>query len=96
MKFLKVALVISLALGLTWAANQIVPSAGVVAVALAADTAVEKTSASDPVLEAPGQEEVDAQLERIDKALSNTEDLKDFVPSEPLSADVAIEFPSDI
>jgi len=88
MNFLKVALVISLGLGVTWAADRIAPARGagiVVAQADDADTAAEDAA-------------VDEQLERIQKTLDggNSDELKDFVPTEPLSADIAIEFPSDI
>ena len=49
--------------------------------------------------EAKSQEEIDRELEKelakIQEAYEE-ESLEEFVPSEPLSADVAVSFPSDI
>ena len=49
--------------------------------------------------ETKSQEEIDRELEKelakIQEAYE-TESLEEFVPSEPLSADVAVSFPSDI
>ncbi len=75
MDFLKVVLVVSLGLGVTWAADQVVP-----------------------VTDSAEQAEVEKQLQDIQDTLGQDDpgELKDFVPSEPLSADIAIEFPSDI
>jgi len=83
MDLLKVMLVISLGLGVTWAADQVAPSAIVVAQADGGEV-------SDA--------DVDRQLEKARQSLEGEDDeeLKDFVPSEPLSADIAVEFPSDI
>lgn len=75
MEFLKVALVVSLGLGVTWAADQVVP-----------------------VIGSAEQAEIEKQLREIQETLGEDDvgELKDFIPSEPLSADLAIEFPSDI
>ena len=49
--------------------------------------------------ETKSQEEIDRELEKelakIQEAYDE-ESLEEFVPSEPLSADVAVSFPSDI
>ena len=49
--------------------------------------------------ETKSQEEIDRELEKeltkIQEAYEE-ESLEEFVPSEPLSADVAVSFPSDI
>jgi len=85
MDFLKTALIISLGLGLTWTADQ------VTGIAFAQDpVAGTESSMTD--------REVDEQLREAQEALDgdDSDELKDFVPSEPLSADIAIEFPSDI
>ena len=39
---------------------------------------------------------VEAELERIEAALGETDQLKEFVPSKPLAADLPIALPSDI
>jgi len=84
MNFLKTALVVALGLGLTWAAEQVT---GTAAGVFAQDTAEEISDKA-----------VEKQLQEAQQQLNggDADELKDFVPSEPLSADVAIEFPSDI
>jgi len=79
MDALKVLLVVSLGLSVTWAADQVAPAV---------------PAASDPA----DQAEVERKMREIQETLGedDPDELKDFVPSEPLSADVAIEFPSDI
>jgi hypothetical protein len=42
------------------------------------------------------EEEVDAEISRIEKGVSGEDDVKEFVPKKPLSADKAIALPSDI
>jgi hypothetical protein len=42
------------------------------------------------------QEEIDAEMERINQVLDESEDLKEYVPTKPLAADLPIELPSDI
>ena len=42
------------------------------------------------------QEELEAELKRVEEALGDDEVLKEFVPTKPLAADIPIEFPSDI
>jgi len=49
--------------------------------------------------ETKSQEEIDRELEKELAKIQEsyeTESLEEFVPSEPLSADVAVSFPSDI
>ena len=49
--------------------------------------------------ETKSQEEIDRELEKelaIIQEAYEEESLEEFVPSEPLSADVAVSFPSDI
>ena len=53
-------------------------------------------SAEPAVIEELSQEELDAEMERIEQALSDTEELKEFVPSKPLAADLPVSLPSDI
>ena len=61
--------------------------------------AITSSDAQELESEAKSQEEVDRELEKelakIQEAYEE-ESLEEFVPSEPLSADVAVSFPSDI
>ena len=41
-------------------------------------------------------QEIEEELARIQAAFEEDEVLEEFVPSEPLSADIAVSFPSDI
>jgi hypothetical protein len=42
------------------------------------------------------EEEVEAELQRIEEALNDTDELKEFKPSKPLAADLPIALPSDL
>ena len=42
------------------------------------------------------QQGIEEELERIQAAFEEEEVLEEFIPSEPLSADIAVSFPSDI
>ena len=61
--------------------------------------AITSSDAQELESEATSQEEIDRELEKelakIQEAYEE-ESLEEFVPSEPLSADVAVSFPSDI
>jgi len=48
------------------------------------------------VIEELSQEEMDAEMARIEEALGETGELKEFIPSKPLAADLPISLPSDI
>ncbi len=60
---------------------------------------VTSSNAQELESESKSQEEIDRELEKeltkIQEAYEE-ESLEEFVPSEPLSADVAVSFPSDI
>ena len=45
---------------------------------------------------AVSDQEIEEELARIQAAFEEDEVLEEFVPSEPLSADIAVSFPSDI
>ena len=45
---------------------------------------------------AMSEDEVEAELQRIEEALSDGDELKEFVPSKPLAADLPIALPSDL
>ena len=42
------------------------------------------------------EQEIEEELARIQTAFEEDEVLEEFIPSEPLSADIAVSFPSDI
>lgn len=48
------------------------------------------------VSETMTEEQVQAELQRIEEALGETDQLKEFVPSKPLAADLPVDLPSDI
>ena len=92
MNALKTMLIISLGLGSTWAAWQIAPAATsgmLMSVAYAQDVS--------PEIEAgPSAAEIDEQLKQIDAAIAQEGEVKEFKPTEPLSADTAIEMSSEL
>ena len=85
-------LIISLGLGSTWAAWQIAPAATsgmLTSVAYAQDVAPEIDAG-------PSAAEIDEQLKQIDAAIAQEGEVKEFKPTEPLSADTAIEMSSEL
>lgn len=93
MNALKTMLMISLGLGTTWLAWQVAPasSSGMltgVAYAQPAEKDAPATRSTDA--------EIEEQLERIDAALAKEGEVKEFKPSEPLPADMAIEMSSEL
>ena len=96
MQGLKLMLVITLGLGITWAAWQIAPaesSAMLAGVAYAQET---QPPAAQTESTGPTAAEIEAQLARIDEALETQGEVKEFKPSEPLPADMAIEMSSEL
>ncbi len=111
MEFLKFTLVISAGLGLTWAASVVVPVPHVEdtsrVVVAQAETAPNSTEVDDTEispdsedmeveLDEMTQEDIDAELAKIEAALESGEELKEFKPAEPLPADLRLDLPSDI
>ncbi len=111
MEFLKFTLVISAGLGLTWAAGVVVPVPHVEdtsrVVVAQAETAPNSTEVDDTEispdsedmeveLDEMTQEDIDAELAKIEAALESGEELKEFKPAEPLPADLRLDLPSDI
>ena len=47
-------------------------------------------------IEQLSEDEMDAELQRIEEALGEMEELKEFIPSKPIAADLPISWPSDI
>ncbi len=111
MEFLKFTLVISAGLGLTWAAGVVVPVPHVEdtsrVVVAQAETAPDSTEVEDAEvlsdsedvevdLDEMTQEDIDAELAKIEAALESGEELEEFKPAEPLPADLRLDLPSDI
>jgi len=93
MSALKTMLMISLGLGTTWLAWQIAPasSSGMLTGVAYAQGADKEEPATGPT-----DAEIDEQLARIDAALAKEGEVKEFKPSEPLPADMAIEMSSEL
>jgi len=66
-----------------------------IGIAWAADEAPDEPEETE-FSEAMTEEEVEVELQRIEEALGETDELKEFVPSKPLAADLPIDLPSDI
>ncbi len=111
MNILRITLVAVAALGVTWAAEQVVQRAsqGGVPVLTQVETGrsdapgeareQSDTGTSEPeALPELSSEEVAEELARIEAAVAAAEgeELKVFTPSKPLAADLAISLPSDI
>ena len=52
--------------------------------------------AGPTTVEELSQEELDAEMERIEQALGDTDEVKEFIPTKPLAADLPFALPSDI
>ena len=111
MEFLKVALVMVAGLGVTCAIGAVVlaPQAENTSnvVVAQADTSLDsadmkeaKSSADskDVIvdLEEVSQEDIDAELAKLEAALEGGEELEEFKPAESLPADLRLHLPSDI
>lgn len=77
-----------------WVLAIIFLAGGISTLWAADDTVAEQTDATDT--SAMTEEEVEAELRRIEETLSDTDELKEFVPSKPLAADMPIALPSDL
>ena len=97
MNALKTMLVISLGLGSTWAAWQIAPagSSGMLTGVAYAQEA-EQDASQEVEAAGPSDAEIEEQLQRIEEALAQEGEVKEFKPTEPLSADTAIEMSSEL
>jgi hypothetical protein len=83
MKYLKFAILAAAVFSLSLAAQESVT-----------DGATEKEEG--PAIEELSQEELDAEMERVEKALGEVGELKEFIPTKPLAADLPVALPSDI
>ena len=93
MNALKTMLMISLGLGTTWLAWQIAPASSS---GMLSGVAYAQTPAKESSVAGPTDAEIDEQLARIDTALAKEGEMKEFKPSEPLPADMAIEMSSEL
>lgn len=111
MHILRITLIAAAALGVTWAADQVVRRAAQEGVPVLTQVepgssepaaAVEQPAAAEAAAPAAipemSAEEIDDELARIEAAVAGAEDedLEEFTPSKPLAADLAIALPSDI
>ena len=92
MQGLKTMLVIALGLGSTWAAWQIAPAETSGMLVYAQEAPVPEDAAGEGLSDA----EIEEQLARIEEAMDTYGEVKEFRPSEPLPADMAIEMSSDL
>jgi hypothetical protein len=88
---LKLMLVISLGLGTTWVAWQIAPGDSSMMLAYAQEAPLDEAASAGP-----SETEIEEQLARIEAAIDTYGEVKEFRPSEPLPADMAIEMSSDL
>ncbi len=93
MNGLKTMLVMCLGLGVTWAAWQIVPAETSGMISGVAFAQEPDASVTDSELTS---EDIDKQLARIEAAMASEGEVKEFKPSEPLSADMAIDMSSEL
>jgi hypothetical protein len=96
MQGLKLMLVISLGLGSTWAAWQIAPADSSAMLAGVAYAQESQPPAEQGESTGSTAAEIEAQLARIDEALETQGEVREFKPSEPLPADMAIEMSSEL
>ena len=88
-------MVIALGLSVTWLAWQIAPaeSSGMLVVVRFYAQERARTRVLD---EGPTEQEIDEQLARIEAAMAQEGEVKEFKPSQPLPADTAIEMSSEL
>ncbi len=58
--------------------------------------AAQESAEDQAAVEQLSQEELDAEMERMEQALGDTEEPKEFIPTKPLAADLPVALPSDI
>jgi len=96
MNAFKTMLIISLGLGVTWAAWQIAPASTSGMLSGVAYAQAESNGQEVAADEGPTEAEIDEQLARIEAALAEEGEVKEFKPTEPLPADMAIEMSSEL
>lgn len=107
MEIVKIALVMAAGLGSTWAARVTTdallggaPAQTLVQAAEQGESGTPQGAApSPPAIPAMSREEMDAELKRAQAEISGAgrdAELREFRPTKPLPADLAIALPSDI
>ncbi len=86
MQIIKVLMVAATGMGLTWFAQQLVEG----------PPSYAQTQPADPAGDAQSASDVNSVLEDAEAAAAAPDELEEFTPSKPLSADQAVSMPSDI
>jgi hypothetical protein len=92
MKLFKIILLLTAGLGTAWGQGD-QPEVE--------QPAVEQPAVDQPEVEQLSQEELDAEMQRMEEALNESglgesDEIREFIPTKPLSADLPIALPSDI
>jgi hypothetical protein len=87
MKFFKIILLLAVGLGIAWAEGE--------------QASVEQPEGAPPDVKELSQEELDAEMRRMDEVLGESSpgesgEVKEFIPTKPLAADLPVALPSDI
>lgn len=87
MKLFKIILLLTAGLGTAWGQGE--------------QPVVEQPEGKSPDVEQLSQEELDAEMRRMEEALNESglgesDEIVEFIPTKPLSADLPIALPSDI
>ena len=87
MKLFKIILLLTAGLGTAWGQGD--------------QPEVEQPVVDQPGVEQLSQEELDAEMRRMEEALNETglgesDEVVEFIPTKPLSADLPVALPSDI
>ena len=87
MKLFKIILLLTAGLGTAWGQGD--------------QPEVEQPAVDQPEVEQLSQEELDGEMRRMEEALNETglgesDEVKEFIPTKPLSADLPVALPSDI
>ena len=87
MKLFKIILLLTAGLGTAWGQGD--------------QPEVEQPAVDQPGVEQLSQEELDAEMRRMEEALDETglgesDEVVEFIPTKPLSADLPVALPSDI
>ena len=87
MKLFKIILLLTAGLGTAWGQGD--------------QPEIEQPAVDQPGVEQLSQEELDAEMRRMEEALNETglgesDEVVEFIPTKPLSADLPVALPSDI
>ena len=88
MKIYKLILVLAVGFGIAWAENE--PAAQ------GENPGGENPGGEETGVEQLSQAELDAEIERVEAALGDEDEVKEFIPTKPLAADLPVALPSDI